>query len=453
MCRAVTCRTCGKTTWAGCGLHVDSVMSRVPSDERCEGHERRGGSRPARQAPRPLRPPRPERRGACEVAAPRLAGTPGSAGGVDEHDAARRRRAHRRQRPAGRREPERLAGREEVGEVEPPAHDVVEQPGVVGRRHAVAAEHVELPADDALHRHVDAARRPAAAAPPARAARAGRATGCRCGTPRATPGRRCSRPRHRPTRPSRPRRRASPPIDASTTSSAPLNSARSSDAADTSTAHTRAPRLRATATAASPTPPAPDDDDALPAGHAAPARRPPGRPWRRGTRARPPGAASRPSGSATRLVAAAWTTTSSANDPGSVKPGWRCRGQTWPSPAQAHRALPHAMTKGAVTRAPQPPGIHLLADRLDDPGELVAGHVRERRDVAVVPHPAVPVAAAQPARDAPARRPHPAARRGRGRSATSRGRAERGVGQGSHAPSLPPAVGCRARPGRRQPVT
>ena len=44
MCRAVTCRTCGKTTWAGCGDHVDSVMRGVPSDERCQGHEDEAGS-------------------------------------------------------------------------------------------------------------------------------------------------------------------------------------------------------------------------------------------------------------------------------------------------------------------------------------------------------------------------------------------------------------------------
>ena len=31
MCRATTCRTCGKTTWAGCGQHVDQVMRGVPS--------------------------------------------------------------------------------------------------------------------------------------------------------------------------------------------------------------------------------------------------------------------------------------------------------------------------------------------------------------------------------------------------------------------------------------
>ena len=39
MCRAVTCRTCGKATWAGCGQHVDSVMRGIPSSQRCVGHE------------------------------------------------------------------------------------------------------------------------------------------------------------------------------------------------------------------------------------------------------------------------------------------------------------------------------------------------------------------------------------------------------------------------------
>ncbi|ANP72340.1 hypothetical protein [Cryobacterium arcticum] len=39
MCRAVTCRTCGKTTWAGCGQHVDQVMRGVPRADRCAGHE------------------------------------------------------------------------------------------------------------------------------------------------------------------------------------------------------------------------------------------------------------------------------------------------------------------------------------------------------------------------------------------------------------------------------
>jgi hypothetical protein len=39
MCRAVRCRICGKTTWAGCGQHVDQVMASVPTGDRCPGHE------------------------------------------------------------------------------------------------------------------------------------------------------------------------------------------------------------------------------------------------------------------------------------------------------------------------------------------------------------------------------------------------------------------------------
>ncbi len=38
MCSAVTCRTCGKTTWSGCGQHVDQVMRGVPVAQRCPGH-------------------------------------------------------------------------------------------------------------------------------------------------------------------------------------------------------------------------------------------------------------------------------------------------------------------------------------------------------------------------------------------------------------------------------
>ena len=39
MCRPVSCNTCGKTTWAGCGQHVDQVMAGVPAADRCRGHE------------------------------------------------------------------------------------------------------------------------------------------------------------------------------------------------------------------------------------------------------------------------------------------------------------------------------------------------------------------------------------------------------------------------------
>ena len=43
MCRPVTCRTCGKTTWAGCGQHVDQVMRRVSAADRCSGHPKEAG--------------------------------------------------------------------------------------------------------------------------------------------------------------------------------------------------------------------------------------------------------------------------------------------------------------------------------------------------------------------------------------------------------------------------
>ncbi len=39
MCRPVTCRSCGKTTWSGCGQHVDQVMRAIPTEQRCTGHE------------------------------------------------------------------------------------------------------------------------------------------------------------------------------------------------------------------------------------------------------------------------------------------------------------------------------------------------------------------------------------------------------------------------------
>lgn len=44
MCRATTCRKCGKTTWAGCGQHVQTVMAGVPDDQRCPGHAKEPGT-------------------------------------------------------------------------------------------------------------------------------------------------------------------------------------------------------------------------------------------------------------------------------------------------------------------------------------------------------------------------------------------------------------------------
>lgn len=44
MCYAVTCKKCGKTTWSGCGQHVDQVMRGIPRSERCEGHAKEPGT-------------------------------------------------------------------------------------------------------------------------------------------------------------------------------------------------------------------------------------------------------------------------------------------------------------------------------------------------------------------------------------------------------------------------
>lgn len=35
MCHAVTCRTCGKPSWAGCGRHVERALAGVPRAARC----------------------------------------------------------------------------------------------------------------------------------------------------------------------------------------------------------------------------------------------------------------------------------------------------------------------------------------------------------------------------------------------------------------------------------
>jgi len=35
MCRQATCKACKKTTWAGCGQHVQQVMKGVAKNARC----------------------------------------------------------------------------------------------------------------------------------------------------------------------------------------------------------------------------------------------------------------------------------------------------------------------------------------------------------------------------------------------------------------------------------
>lgn len=42
MCKPKECEVCGKTTWAGCGSHVDEVRAQVAPENWCEGHEEEG---------------------------------------------------------------------------------------------------------------------------------------------------------------------------------------------------------------------------------------------------------------------------------------------------------------------------------------------------------------------------------------------------------------------------
>ena len=43
MCRRVTCETCGKPTYVGCGDHIEQVLGDVPKDQRCQGHDAEAG--------------------------------------------------------------------------------------------------------------------------------------------------------------------------------------------------------------------------------------------------------------------------------------------------------------------------------------------------------------------------------------------------------------------------
>lgn len=79
--RAVSCATCGRTTWAGCGHRVDQVMRSAPAAQRCPGHDeaarRPGGvfsrfrfSRFRRPGSRPVPPGATTGRGRCPVSGP-----------------------------------------------------------------------------------------------------------------------------------------------------------------------------------------------------------------------------------------------------------------------------------------------------------------------------------------------------------------------------------------------
>lgn len=39
MCQRVTCKSCGKPTYAGCGRHIEAVLGDVPVEARCQCRE------------------------------------------------------------------------------------------------------------------------------------------------------------------------------------------------------------------------------------------------------------------------------------------------------------------------------------------------------------------------------------------------------------------------------
>lgn len=51
MCRRVTCKQCGKPSWAGCGAHVEMVLGDVPRAERCRCGEVGAPKATAKAAP------------------------------------------------------------------------------------------------------------------------------------------------------------------------------------------------------------------------------------------------------------------------------------------------------------------------------------------------------------------------------------------------------------------
>ena len=53
MCRAKSCKTCGRTTWAGCGQHVAQVRAGVPAADWCDGQHTADEKAAARTAAGP----------------------------------------------------------------------------------------------------------------------------------------------------------------------------------------------------------------------------------------------------------------------------------------------------------------------------------------------------------------------------------------------------------------
>jgi hypothetical protein len=47
MCTRVTCRKCGRPTYAGCGKHIEQVLGDVPPAQRCGCREEKAAARKA----------------------------------------------------------------------------------------------------------------------------------------------------------------------------------------------------------------------------------------------------------------------------------------------------------------------------------------------------------------------------------------------------------------------
>ena len=45
MCRRISCKTCGKPDWRGCGAHIDVVLADVPVNQRCQCRQMKSAQR------------------------------------------------------------------------------------------------------------------------------------------------------------------------------------------------------------------------------------------------------------------------------------------------------------------------------------------------------------------------------------------------------------------------
>lgn len=53
MCQRVTCKQCGKPTYAGCGAHVEQVLAGVAREKRCRCREANAETPPTQSKAEP----------------------------------------------------------------------------------------------------------------------------------------------------------------------------------------------------------------------------------------------------------------------------------------------------------------------------------------------------------------------------------------------------------------